>query len=230
MNSNRLKVWASAIVRYCPAPCIICTYSYVLKIRKETNDDLIPLGSTFFKQNQTIGYVHGKTHATSSPATDSTPQSSQWAPIGGNIFGSQMFPSVFNTPPGPYHFNNPAMFPQWGGSPGYPFQHFPPPHTPQHAMHNIGGPQVPYTPAMPNMRDATPATPATPLTPIKADKFCERTGLGSPERSGLEALGFQVGDDLDSVEPAEWKEAGFRKFQWDRVRSVYAKYKAEKAL
>jgi hypothetical protein len=91
--------------------------------------------------------------------------------------------------------------------------------------------------AGPSMFGAGPSTvsmqtkspPSSPPTGVRCTiaEFCEKYDLGERVEAGLDKLGFRFGDDLNSVKPDEYTEAGFRLLEWRRVLAAYRKLKHE---
>lgn len=94
--------------------------------------------------------------------------------------------------------------------PGNPFSFFAP------------GPDAVSMPTIPSRR-SPPSSPPTASCSIV--EFCEMYDLGDQMELGLEKLGFRFGDDLSSVKPEEYKEAGFKALEWRRVLTAYRKLK-----
>lgn len=47
--------------------------------------------------------------------------------------------------------------------------------------------------------------------------WCQQMGLGEAELQGLQRLGFQVGDRLHYVDEHQWRAAGLRPLEWQRI-------------
>lgn len=94
-----------------------------------------------------------------------------------------------------------------------------------------GGP-FPYGPA-PHVGDAASGRPqhehvrssSPPVPECDVHDFCVKYNLGEAAEDGLQKLGFQIGDDLNSVPQSEWDAAGFKLLAWKRVLKAYAKHK-----
>jgi hypothetical protein len=73
-----------------------------------------------------------------------------------------------------------------------------------------------------------PSPPSSPPTPnCTIAEFCEAYSLGEQTELGLEKLGFRFGDDLNALQPDEYKEAGFKPLEWRRVLKAYRKLKLD---
>ena len=88
-------------------------------------------------------------------------------------------------------------------------------------------PQPPMTPC-PRTSDEQPSSPIVP--PCSVTDFCHQYELGVEAETGLEELGFVMGDDLKSVTEAQYVQAGFKPLAWQRVLKAYKKYKRDNLL
>ena len=91
---------------------------------------------------------------------------------------------------------------------------------------------VPSTPFAtgPSMASASvPTKSSLPSLPPTASctvvEFCESYDLGNQAVIGLESLGFQFGDDLNTVTAKEYTTAGFKLLKWRRVLRAYRELK-----
>ncbi|TFK64994.1 hypothetical protein BDN72DRAFT_922060 [Pluteus cervinus] len=56
------------------------------------------------------------------------------------------------------------------------------------------------------------------------DEFCQMFNLSAEIKAGLDALGFEIGDDLSPLSQEDWKAAGFKPLVWQRVCQSYMQY------
>ena len=143
------------------------------------------------------------------------------------VEGAQPQPQVAPTLP----FANPfAQMPFMGYPPvlGYPMLNTP-----------FANPYMPWppfpNPAMPaTNRDKTPPRrisddiPSSPIAPsCTVVEFCKLYSLGDDVETGLEQLGFEMGDDLKVITETQYTQAGFKPLAWQRVLRAYKKYKRD---
>ena len=73
--------------------------------------------------------------------------------------------------------------------------------------------------------------PSSPIAPAcSVTDFCNQYELGAEAETGLEELGFVMGDDLKSVTEAQYVQAGFKPLVWQRVLKAYRRYKHDNLL
>ena len=124
-------------------------------------------------------------------------------------------------------FANVAQYPQMPFMP--PFMNY-----------GMPAPGMPYPPvnvnpffaAGPGMvsmptRVSPPSSPTPATTDCTIAEFCERYDLGDQVEAGLERLGFRFGDDLGTIRPEEFADAGFKPLEWRRLLKAYRKLKHE---
>lgn len=159
----------------------------------------IPLGSNLFGAAHTIK----KTPKASTSTSVSEPGPSSHAPESPTPFRS---PHGFPNSPFPYYGfpPNPTNF--YSTPYGFP----------------VGTPQWPSQVSSSSHPRSSP-----PPAGVSLDMFCAQYSLSDTAKQGLEALGFEPGDDLSVVTEAEYKEAGFARLSWDRVLRAYRKYKQD---
>ena len=98
----------------------------------------------------------------------------------------------------------------------------------------FGNPFMPW-PATPSMPPTTPRArrisddlPSSPIAaPCSITDFCNQFELGEEAETGLEQLGFVMGDDLKAVTEAQYIQAGFKPLAWQRVLKAYRRYKRD---
>lgn len=93
-------------------------------------------------------------------------------------------------------------------------------------------PANPFFAAGPGMvsmptRLSPPSSPPAPTDCTIAD-FCEKYDLGDQVEAGLERLGFRFGDDLGTIRPEEFADAGFKPLEWRRLLKAYRMLKHDK--
>jgi hypothetical protein len=86
----------------------------------------------------------------------------------------------------------------------------------------------PMTPCARRVSDDPPSSPVAP--PCSVTDFCNQYELGAEAETGLEQLGFVMGDDLKSVTDAQYTQAGFKPLAWQRVLKAYKRYKRDNLL
>lgn len=200
----------------------------------------IPLLSMFFKPNQVIGYRKSNSQPASVQVQQPIPSGSgAWPPapspaVSFGYYPPQQYYQPYMYPsqaPGPW--GPPAPYPQYAQPPmSHREAPLAPPAPHQFAQPSMSHRDAPITPHHNSSRSFTSHGQDSPYSPrlsvIPLAEFCTLTGLGSPERAGLGNLGFRVGDPVNNITVAQWKEAGFRPCEWERFIFEYTKYKKSK--
>lgn len=55
--------------------------------------------------------------------------------------------------------------------------------------------------------------------------MCEKLGLSDEIFERLEALRFQIGDNLNILTEDKWSAVGFTDLEWNRVKTAHRRYK-----
>lgn len=64
-----------------------------------------------------------------------------------------------------------------------------------------------------------------PLESCDLQAWCESMGLNDVIYNGLVKMHFQVGDNIGATPESEWKDAGLKWLDWERVKRACNRYK-----
>ncbi|KAJ7105264.1 hypothetical protein C8R44DRAFT_745976 [Mycena epipterygia] len=179
----------------------------------KADKDRPPMGSNLFKAQHAMRKTNGKKAEViplATPAaepTNSVP--APFPPVQGNPYMQQFPPFGYPSPYAPPYMSPFPMPAPYGGPPNWPTQN-------HEAAPRAG-----------SSRDAwdDPRSSSPPIPDCGVHDFCKDYKLGPDAEQGLQKLEFQIGDIIDTLPEAAWKEAGFSHLGWKRVLVAYAKYK-----
>jgi hypothetical protein len=178
-----------------------------------------PIVSPMFHMSHAI--KHASKKSTDSPTTTSPPAMSPAEP---STSAPQVqmpvmpFPALFQYPQIPFPQVSPQapFFMGYGGS-GMPYS--------GHPFFAAGTGMEAMPRALHHQSRSLPSSP--PTTTCTTAEFCKLYDLGEQAKVGLDALGFQFGDDLCTVTENQYLRAGFKPLEWQRVLKAYRQLKED---